>query len=67
MKLIKISNTVAINPASIDAIEVGKGTNKKTTIVHIGNKSYSTDMSVRQLLSDIDIASDNKWDGFFAG
>jgi hypothetical protein len=67
MKLIKISDTVAVNPDSIDAIEVGKGSNKNLTIITIGGKSYSTTMPVRQLLSSIELASENKWDGFFAG
>jgi len=67
MKLIKISNTVAINPDSIDAIEVGKGQSKKTTLIQVGTKTYTTDISVRELLSSIELASNNKWDGFFAG
>lgn len=67
MKLVKISNTIAINPSAITSIEVGKGQNKKSTIVHVGGKSYTTEMSPRELLSNIDIASDNKWDGYWAG
>ena len=67
MKFIKISDTVAVNPHSIDSIEVGKGQNKKTTIVHVRGKSYQSNLTPRELLSSIDLASDNNWDGFFAG
>jgi hypothetical protein len=67
MKLIKISNTVAVNPDSIDAIEVGKGANRRMTIVHVNGKSYSTELPARQLLTAIELSTENKFDGFFAG
>jgi len=67
MKLIKISNNVAVNPESIDAIEVGKGQSKKTTIIQVGTKTYTTEMGVKELLTSIELASTSKWDGFFGG
>lgn len=67
MKLIKLSNTVAVNPDAITAIEVGKGVNKKSTMVHVGGKTFTTELPPKQLLSAIELASDNRWEGFFAG
>ena len=68
MKLIQLSKKLAINPESIDAIEVGKGTNNKMTLVHTrGGKTFSTDMPAQQLLQSIEFASESKWEGFFAG
>lgn len=67
MKLIKISNTVAINPESIDAIEVGKGANNKMTVIHVNGKAFSTAIPPNQLRQAIELAGSDKWDGFFAG
>lgn len=67
MKLIKLSNTVAVNPDSIDAIEVGKGANKKLTLIHVNGKTFTTDIPPREILTHIEMASESKWDGFFAG
>ena len=67
MKLIQISKKIAINPDSIDAVEVGKKGNNMVTLVHVKGKTFATDMPIQKILSSIEFASENKWDGFFAG
>ena len=68
MDLIKISDTVLINPDKISAVEIKSiGGKLKSLTIIVEGKSYISEVAPENLLHDLIRAGVNLHDQFFAG